>query len=74
MPQGPRVNECYYVEILTRLLENMPRKRPELWPNNWILHHNTATTHKVLSVKQFLAQKSNTEMENPPYFTLFGIE
>jgi histone-lysine N-methyltransferase SETMAR len=45
----------------------MPRKRPELWPNDWILHHDNApAAHKSLSVKQFLAQKSITEMEHPP--------
>jgi hypothetical protein len=44
------------------------RKRPELWPNNWILHHeNAAPAHKVISVKQFLAKKSITEMEYPSY-------
>jgi histone-lysine N-methyltransferase SETMAR len=45
----------------------MRRKRPELWPNDWILHHNNAPAHKVLSVKQFLTQKSITEMQHPPY-------
>jgi hypothetical protein len=39
---------------------------PELWPNNWILHNKYATANKALSVKQFLAQKSITEMEHPP--------
>jgi len=40
---------------------------PELWPNNWILHHDIAPDHKLLSVKHFLAQKSVTEMEHPPF-------
>jgi len=39
-------------------------KKPELWPNDWILHHDNAPAHKALSVKQFLAQKSITEMEH----------
>jgi hypothetical protein len=43
------------------------RKRPELWPNDWILHHENAPAHKALSVKQFLVQKSITEMEYPTY-------
>jgi hypothetical protein len=68
IPQGKTVNQAYYVEILKRLYEAVPRKRPELWPNDWILHHDTASGHKVLSVKQFLAQKPITEMEHPPYF------
>jgi transposase len=45
----------------------MLRKRPEILPNDWILHHDNAPAHKALSVKQFLAQKSVTEMERPPY-------
>jgi hypothetical protein len=39
----------------------------ELWPNDWILHHDNAPAHKGLSVKQFLAQKSTNEMEHPAY-------
>jgi histone-lysine N-methyltransferase SETMAR len=31
------------------------------------LHHDIAPAHKALSVKQFLAQKSITEVEHPPY-------
>jgi hypothetical protein len=55
------------VEILKQLLVALHRKMPELWPNGWILHHDNAPDHKALSVKQFLAQKSITEMENPSY-------
>jgi hypothetical protein len=39
---------------------------PELWPNDWILHHDNAPAHRPL-FKQFLAQKSITELEHPPY-------
>jgi histone-lysine N-methyltransferase SETMAR len=42
------------------------RKRPELWPNDWIHHHDNAPSHKALSLKQFLAQKSMAEVEHPP--------
>jgi hypothetical protein len=45
------------VEILRQVPEAVHRKRPEIWPNNWIFHHNNAPPHKALSVKQFLAQK-----------------
>jgi hypothetical protein len=40
----------------------------ELWPNNWILHHDNTAAHKVLSVKQFLVQKWITEMGMPTLF------
>jgi hypothetical protein len=43
------------------------RKRPELLPRDWILHHDNAPANKELSLKEFLAQKSITEMEHPPY-------
>jgi len=48
------------VEILLR--EAVCKERPELWPDEWIFHHDNAPSHKVLSVKQFLAQKTITEM------------
>jgi hypothetical protein len=51
-PQGQTVNQVHYVEILTRLREP---ETPELWHSNCILHHDTAPTHKALSVKYFLA-------------------
>jgi hypothetical protein len=55
------------MEIIKQLPEAVRRKRPELWPNNWILHHDSAPVHRALSVKQFLAQKSVTEKEHSPY-------
>jgi histone-lysine N-methyltransferase SETMAR len=64
---GQPVNQAYYVEILKWLCQEVHRKWPELWPNNSILHHDNAPAHKALSVKQFLNQKSTTEMEHPPY-------
>jgi hypothetical protein len=52
IPQGQTVNQAYYLEILKRLLEVVHRKRPELWPNDWILRHDSAATHRTLSAKQ----------------------
>jgi hypothetical protein len=68
IPAGKTVNQVYYVGILKLLREVVNGKRPELWPNVWILHHENAPAHKALSVKQFLAQKSITEVEHIPYF------
>jgi len=39
----------------------------ELWPSDWIFNHGNAPTRKVLSVNQFLAQKSVIETKHPPY-------
>jgi hypothetical protein len=46
--------------------EAVQRKRPELWPG-WFLHHDSAPAHKMLSIKQFLAQNFITEVEHTPY-------
>jgi hypothetical protein len=38
------------------------RKRPEILPNDWILHHDNAPAHKVFSIN-----KSITETEYPTF-------
>jgi hypothetical protein len=47
--QGQTVNTPYYVEVLKQIPEAVRRKRPELWPSDWILHCNDAPVHKALS-------------------------
>jgi hypothetical protein len=44
-----------------RLWESVWRKRPELWPDKWILRHDSAPVH------EFLAKKSVTKIYHPPY-------
>jgi hypothetical protein len=67
IPKGHTVNQAYYMEILKWLREAVHRKRPEIWPNDWSLHHINPSAHKALSVKQFVAQTPITVMEHPPY-------
>jgi histone-lysine N-methyltransferase SETMAR len=54
-------------EVLTRLQESVWRKRPELWADKWILHHDNAPAHDALRAREFLAKKSITKMDHPPY-------
>jgi hypothetical protein len=49
IPQGQTVNQAHYVEIRKRLREAVRRKTPELWTNDWILHHDNAPAHRALS-------------------------
>jgi hypothetical protein len=49
IPQGQTVNRIYYVQILKRLHETVQRKRPELWPKDWIHHHDIVPAYKALS-------------------------
>jgi hypothetical protein len=55
------------LEDLTRLWESVRRKTPELWPDKWILHHDNASAHDALTVREYLAKKSITKMEHDPY-------
>jgi len=65
--QGQTVNQQYYLEVLTRLRESVRRKRPGLWPDKWILHHDNAPAHDALRFREFLAKNSITKMDHPPY-------
>jgi hypothetical protein len=47
IPQGQTVNQAHYLEILKRLREAVHRKRLELWPNDWIFHHDNAPAPKI---------------------------
>jgi len=64
--QGQMVNQQCYLEVPTRLRESVWRKRPRLWPDKWILHHDNAPAHDVW-VREYLAKKSITKMDHPPY-------
>jgi len=65
--QRQTVNQQCYLEVLRRLRESVRRKRPGLWPDKWILHHDNASAHDVLRVREFLTKNSITKMDHPPY-------
>jgi hypothetical protein len=50
LEQGQTVSQHCYLEILARLREALDQRRPELWPDAWILHHD------ALAVREFLAK------------------
>ena len=67
VPQGQTVNQHFYKEVLTRLVNKIYQKRRSFWGGKtWILHHN-ATTHIALSVKQLVVSKEITMLQHPPY-------
>jgi hypothetical protein len=51
IPQDQTVNKAYCVEILKWLHETVLRERPEVRPNDWILHHDNVTAQKTLFVE-----------------------
>jgi hypothetical protein len=50
-----RINIKFRVKLSLRIREAVRRKRRGIWPNCWILHHDSAPAHKAHYVKQFLA-------------------
>jgi len=68
LPQGQTINQHVYKDILKRLLRAVREKRQDLWQTkSWLLHHDNAPAHNALSVRQFLAEKNITVLEQPPY-------
>jgi len=65
--QGQNVNQQCYLEVRTRLRESVRRKRPGLWPDKWIRHHDNAPAHDALRFHEFLAKNSITKVDHPPY-------
>jgi hypothetical protein len=61
LEQGRTANQHCYLEIMARLCEFVHQRRPELWPDAWILHHD------VLAVCEILAKKSTMKLEHLPY-------
>jgi hypothetical protein len=39
---------AYCMEILKQLHKAAHRRRPELWPSDWVLHNDTALAHKMI--------------------------
>jgi hypothetical protein len=67
LEQGRTVNQHCYLEILARLREAVRRRRPELWLDAWILHHDNALAHDAFALREFLAKKSIMKLDHPPY-------
>ena len=68
VPQGQTVNQHFYKEVLTSLVNKIPQKQRASWAGKtWILHHDNAPAHTALSVKQFLVSKEITTLHHPPY-------
>jgi hypothetical protein len=54
--QSQMVNQGCYLKVLTRLHKSAPRKRSELWRNNWIFHHDNDPVHDAVR-DEILAKK-----------------
>ena len=67
-PQRQTVNQLFYKEVLTRLVNKIRQTQKAFWARKtWILHHDNASAHTASSVKQFLVLKEFTTLHHPPY-------
>jgi len=61
VPKGETVNQDFQSDVLRRLRENVPRKRPEFWlSGGWFLHNGSCTTYSALSVQEFVTKNGAT--------------
>jgi len=61
------VTGAYYTSVLAILRKHIVKKRPELHPNGWRLHHDNARPHVALTVMEYLARFNITCVPHPPY-------
>jgi hypothetical protein len=56
-----------FIDIFRRLRDTVRRKRPEKWKNcSWFLLYDNALAHRLVLVKDFLAEDNVTTLEHPP--------
>jgi hypothetical protein len=66
LPRGQTVNHAFYKDVFERLWKWVQR----VWKDtadNWVLHHNNAPGHTVLSIREFLAKKNIHTLPHLPY-------
>lgn len=67
-PPNQTVNKEYHLNVMHRLREAICKKRPELWADNsWYLHHENASAHTALILREHFAKNSTNIVPQPPY-------
>ena len=66
VPPGQRVNHAFYKDVLERLRKRVQRVRRDI-ADDWVLQHDNAPAHTVLSIREFLAKKNIPVLPHPPY-------
>jgi transposase len=67
-PEGQTINKEYYLEVIRHLLDEVRRKRPDLWASrNWQLHHDNALAHSSHLIQSFLAKHGISVVRQAPY-------
>ena len=68
VPEGETINQYFYQEVLIRLHDRVRRSTRALWSGkSSFLHHDNASAHNAVSVRQLLVKKQITALDHPPY-------
>ena len=66
VPRGQTANKEFYKTVLQRLRDAVRRQRPEKWRSgNWILHHDNAPAHRVVTTNEFLLKHNIPSLPHP---------
>jgi hypothetical protein len=69
---GQTINFVYYCDVLRRMHENVRRFLPRFWrQNNWLLHHDSSSSHALPFTREFFYQTNMTVDPYPSYFSPF---
>jgi len=60
-----QTNKFIILEYWKCCVKKLDGKDPKFCQNSWILHHDNAPAHTVLSVREILATKQITVLEHP---------
>jgi len=63
---GQTVNHAFYKDVLQRLRKRVQQLRRDI-ADDWVLQHDNAPAHSLLSIRAFLAKKNIPVLPHPPY-------
>jgi hypothetical protein len=66
-PWCSQIKDYVWYKYQKKVTEICSEEKPKLCPDKWILRHGTTAAHDALRVCEFLAKKSNTKIDHPPY-------
>ncbi len=68
MPKGETIDTPAYIATMSRLRENIRRKRPEKWAaQSFWIHHDNASPHTADDTVKALARNHTILLEHAPY-------
>jgi len=68
VPEGVTINSVYYKGVRERLINRIRRVKTGMCESgDWFFSHDNSPSHDATIVKQFLAQRKVTVLDQPPY-------